>query len=415
VCAAAVIVVLVGGGISGISPASASPSATQGVTATTIRVGIPYVDVGAPLRAIGISMNWGSVPDAFNALIRNINAHGGINGRKVVPYFVAVSPVGTAPAATACTQLTEDDSVFAVISPLDATCYLRHNVPVVASMYPAGHSPTVAQDFTYTPPSSAYDPLELSVFAKNGLFKHKKVAVFGGIADESELAFVKTDLGRLHVPVVSTALDPAPQGDVAAGNAQFAPIAQRFQSEGINEVVAVGTGGAVWPEGLTATQSTYNPPWVATNEADFNGAVGSGDNPAYLSNVVTSNPLASPKAGWDSAGLQQCVHMVRKAYPSDQIRAYNAALPSSKQTWTSVLIACPAVALFADIAQAAGKDLNVASFVHAGYGLKDLTLLAGYSPISFAPNRPYALGAVYMVRYDAATKAVVYADRPATG
>ncbi len=404
-------------GITWISPASASSNTTQGVTATTIRVGIPYVDVGAaPLRALGVSMNWGSVPDAFDALIHDINTHGGINGRRIVPYIVAVNPVGTAPAATACTQLTEDDSVFAVIAPLDATCYLQHNVPVVGSIYPAGHSSTQAQDFTSTPPASAYDPLELSVFAKQGVFKHKKVALFGGgLGDESELASVKSDLAKLRVPVVTTAVDTAPQGDAAAGNAQMGPTAQRFQSEGINEVVAVGTGAAVWPEGLSAIQSTYNPSWVATNEDDFNGAVGSEDNPAYLSNVVTSNSLTPPKATWDNAGTQKCAHVIKKAYPSDAIRAYKATLPASEATWTSVEIACPAVALFDDIAKAAGRSLTVSAFVHAGYGLRNQVLPGANTPVSFGPDRPYELEPVYMVHYDAASKAVVYDDTSATG
>ena len=60
------------------------------MTATTIRVGIPYVDVAA-VKAVGVDINWGSVPDAFNAVIKNINAQGGINGRKIVPYIVAVN------------------------------------------------------------------------------------------------------------------------------------------------------------------------------------------------------------------------------------------------------------------------------------------------------------------------------------
>jgi hypothetical protein len=416
VIAAALTVVLTSG-IAGISPASGSSNPSQGVTATTIRVGIPYVDVGsATLRTLGVDMDWGSVPDAFNALFHDLNAHGGINGRKIVPYFVAVSPLGTAPAATACTRLTEDDGVFAVIAPLDATCYLQHNIPVVASIYPAGHSSTLAQDFTTTPPASAYDPLQLKVFASQGIFKHKKVAIFGGgVADKSELASVKADLAKLHVNVLTTAVDSAPQGDAAASNAQFAPIAQHFQAEGVNEVVAVGTGAAVWPEGLSAMQSSYNPPWVATNANDFNGAVGSGDSPIYLSKVVTSNSLTPPVAAWENSGTQHCVHVIKKAYPSDGIRAYSPTLPTSKATWTSVEIACPAVALFADIAKAAGKNLTVANFVRAGYRLKNLSLPGSIAPISFGPNRPYELGPVYMVHYSPASKGVVYADKSAAG
>jgi hypothetical protein len=404
-----------GCGAIGIGPAAAASGSTPGVTATTIRVGVPYVDVAA-VKAVGVDISWGSVPDAFNAVINNINAHGGINGRKIVPYIVAVNPTGTAPAATACTQLTEDDNVFVVIAPLQATCYLQHNVPVVASIYASGNAPNVAQDFTYTPPNSAFDPLQLSVYNKQGVFAHKKVAVFGGDpGDQSEVASVQSDLAKLHVPVVTTAVDSAPQGDLAAENGQITDIAQRFQSAGVNEVVAVGDGSSIWPEGLSAIQSTYNPPWVATNESNFTGAVGGHYSPGYLSNVVTSSPLTPPAAIWNNEGTQQCVHIIKKAYPSDQINAYSPSLPESEATFMSVELACTDMALFSDIAKAAGKNLTVASFVHAGYGLKNLLLPGAAAPVSFGPGRPYALGPVYMVHYDPAIKAVVYGDKSVAG
>lgn len=399
----------------GISPATANASGTPGVTATSIRVGIPYVDVAA-VKAVGVNIDWGSVPDAFNAIIDNINAHGGINGRKIVPYIVAVNPTGTAPAATACTQLTEDDSVFVAIAPLQATCYLQHGTSVVASIYASGNSPTAAQDFTTTPPDTAYDPLQLGVYDKQGVFKHKKVAIFGGdAADQSEVALVESELSKLHVPVVTTAVDSAPQGDLPAENAQMTVITQRFKSDGVNEVVAVGDGSAIWPEGLSSIQSGYNPSWVATNEGDFTGAVGGDYSSTYLSNVVTSSPLTPPTAIWDNAGTQQCAHIIKKAYPSDEMRAYKASLPESEATWMSVELACTDMALFEDIAKAAGKNLTVSSFNHAGYGLKALRLPGTNAPVSFGPGRPYALGPVYMVHYNPSLKAVVYANTSATG
>jgi ABC-type branched-subunit amino acid transport system substrate-binding protein len=399
----------------GINPASAALNATQGVTPTTIRVGVPYIDVGAAaLRASGVDVNFGNEPDAFNAVIKNINQHGGINGRKIVPYIVAVNPVGTAPAATACTQLTEDDSVFVVIGPLQATCYLEHNVPVVESIDPPSTSQTVAQDFSATPPAVALDPLELSAFAKQGIFRHKKVALIGGnTEDRSEVATVQSDLAKLHVPVVTTAVISAPQGDDAAINTQIGPIAQRFQAYGANEVVAVGTAASVWPIALTAIQSTYNPPWVATTESDL--TVASGDGEAYLTNMVTASPQGNPAAIWNNTGMQRCAHIIKKTYPSDQIRAYNATLPQSEATWSAVEEACTFMALFDDIATAAGRNLTVSTFVHAGYGLKRVVLPGSNASLSFGPNRPYAHGPLYLVHYDPSTKVLVYANTPVTG
>ena len=403
--AAGALIVALACGTLATNPASAASSNTPGVTATTIRVGIPYVDVAA-VKAVGVNIDWGSVPDAFNAIIKDINAHGGINGRKIVPYLVAVNPTGTAPAATACTQLTEDDTVFVAISPLMATCYLQHNTPVVASIYPAGKSSTVAQDFTFTPPTTAYDPLELSVFDKQGVFRHKKVAVFGGDAGRpAGGGGGAVRAGQAPRPRRGHGGRLRARGDLPAENAQVTTIAERFRSAGANEVVAVGDGSPIWPEGLSADQSTYNPPYVATSESDFSGAVGGDYNPAYLSNVVTSTPLTPPTATWENAGTQRCVHLVKKAYPSDGIRAYNASLPESEATWMSVELACTDMALFTDIARAAGRNLTVSSFVHAGYGLKNLVLPGSNAPISFGPARPYALGPVYMVHYDGAKKA----------
>ena len=46
--------------LSGV-PAYAASGSTPGVTATTIRVGVPYVDVAA-VKAVGVDISWGSVP-----------------------------------------------------------------------------------------------------------------------------------------------------------------------------------------------------------------------------------------------------------------------------------------------------------------------------------------------------------------
>jgi hypothetical protein len=130
--------------------------------------------------------------------------------------------------------------------------------------------------------------------------------------------------------------------------------------------------------------------------------------------VVSASPL-NPTVLWNNAGMQRCVHIIKAAYPSDQIKAFNATLPESEATWTAVEMACPYLALFDDIATAAGKNLTVSSFVNAGYGLRRVVIPGSNAPISFGPIRPYALAPIYMVHYDPSTKAVVYANSPVTG
>ena len=202
-------------------PAGAAQAATGGVTATTIAVGIPYVDL-ADVRQFGITLDQGNYADAYNAVIANINAHGGVDGRKLVPYIVAVNPVGTAAAETACTQLTEDDKVFVAISPQQPDCFLQRGVATISGNFQNITTGGGAPNFTLTPPGTAYDPVQLAAFAHEGVFRGKKVGLFAGqTTDQTELHVVAAALHMLHVPVAVSVVDDAadrrPGGDLPAG------------------------------------------------------------------------------------------------------------------------------------------------------------------------------------------------------
>jgi hypothetical protein len=400
--------------LSGTTPASAS--ADQGVTANSITVGIPYVDLAAVDQQFGLKINQGSYPDAYKALFQQINAHGGINGRKIVPVFVAVNPTGTAAAATSCTQLTEDNHVFVAFAPLSPICYLEHGTPTIGATVAGNVSAGAAQNFTVTAPATAYDPTQLAVLAKQGIFKGKKVGVFGGaVTDEPEVNIVDAALRKDHVDVAQSAVDSAPSTDQSASNQQQAVIAQRFQSSGVNEVVAVGTGSAVWPQGEESNQASYNPHWVATSWSDLAGVLAGKSFPQqYLENVVATNPQTSQANQWSDPLIQSCVQAIRKAYPNDPIASPvgQSASDTSNDTYVSAMGACGNVAVFDAIAKAAGKHLTVAGFTRAGYGLRNLKV-PGAGTVSFGPGRAYSLGPVYLAHYDPTTKLLVLAAKPA--
>lgn len=401
----------------GAGPADASGgSSGQGVTTTTIRIGVPFIDLSA-VRKFGITLDQGNYTDAYDAIIADLNAHGGVDGRKLVPYLVAVSPVGTAPAATACTQLVGDDKVFVAIAPFEPSCFLQDGVPTIAGSYQEGPASGVAPNFTLTPPQAAYDPVQLGVFAHEGVFKGKKVGIFAGqTTDQDELRVVKSALHSLHVPVVDTAVDAGASGDQAAINQQANIIAQRFQSSGVNEVVAVGEGSLVWPDALQANQSTYHPPFIATNEGTIETAVlAASISPTYLRGVLTSSPVPSNYQIWHTPFVQQCDRVVRKAYPDDKITPPTNPISGSDQTFYSVEAACINMALFTTIAKAAGKDLTVGSFEKAGYGLRDVSIPGAASAVSFGPGRSYPLGPVIGVTYDPAKNVLKFASSATQG
>src|SRR6476619_2664814 len=93
------------------APAAADDSA---VTKDKIRIGVSYVDLAA-VRAAGIKRDHGDYEKAFQTVIDDVNAKGGVNGRTIVPVYAPINPIGTDPAQQACVKLTEDEKVFAVI------------------------------------------------------------------------------------------------------------------------------------------------------------------------------------------------------------------------------------------------------------------------------------------------------------
>ena len=402
------------GGAGALPAGSSSPS--QGVTATTIKVGIPYVDLSA-VRQFGVTLDQGDLADAYNALIANLNSHGGINGRRVVPYIVAVNPVGTAPSATACTQLAQDDEVLVAIAPQQPDCYVQqYDIPTIAGSFQNAQATNGAPNFNVQPPVAVYDPLQLSALARHGSFKGKSIGLFAGSAtDENELRIVQKAMKSLGVQVHQSAVDAAPPGDEAASNQDVGVIAQRFQAAGINDVIAVGTGGTIWPESLENDQSPYDPAWVATNEGSLAAAVsGSSIAPKYLKNLLTTSPVPSKFQIWQEPAVQQCYRIIRKAYPSDKITPPSNLQSGSDQTSYAVESACTNVALLSAIAKEAGKNLNRSSFAEAGYKVRNAAIPGTGAPVSFAPNRPYAIGPVYLVTYDSAKNALEFSTSPAS-
>jgi hypothetical protein len=420
--AAAALVTALGSMLAvGPTAAGASSPADQGVTATTISVGLPYVNFVA-LQSLGVTINDGSFPDAYNAVIANINAHGGVDGRKLVLHLVEMNPAVPASATSSCTQLTEDDKVFVSISPVFPDCYQQtYDTPVIAGSLPGALPASAAPDFALIPPDANFDPLQLAAFKKDGTFKGKKVAIFyGADSDAPEVKVVQADLKKLGVPVVLTAEDSVQATDAVASDQEVQSIAQRFQSAGVSVVIGVGgSGSTTWPRALLDNQSTYKPTFIATSESSLISYVEStkGANP-YLDNVLSAASVPTAYQQWKDPAIQKCVAATHKAYPSDTITppvnpTSRGAGASTDTTYQSVIEACQYMALFDDIAAAAGKNLTVASFTKAGYALKNADI-PGIGTVSFGPGQPYATGAVTIYKYDPTSETLVPASSSGT-
>src|ERR1700733_15319619 len=199
---ASVVVVLGAMLVSGPTQAGAASPPDQGVTSTTIRIGISVIDFAA-LQAVGVTLNDGNYQDAVSALTANMNAHGGLDGRKVVPYFVEMNPASASSIMSSCSELTEDDKAFIVLFPVYPDCFQQTYDPhVIGGVLPGTLPASAAADFSLTTPDAAYDPVQLAAFDNRGAFKDKKVGLFYGPDDTSEAKVVESDLKKLHVDVI---------------------------------------------------------------------------------------------------------------------------------------------------------------------------------------------------------------------
>ncbi len=107
----------------GSSPTHAVNGIPQGVgiTSKTISVGIWYETNGDALNAAfgATGLSTGNEQADAKAVVEDINAHGGIAGRKVVPVYYALNAQTTDSYASidqqACDRFTQDNHVFAVM------------------------------------------------------------------------------------------------------------------------------------------------------------------------------------------------------------------------------------------------------------------------------------------------------------
>jgi hypothetical protein len=380
--------------------AGAAPSG-QGVTASSIEVGITYPDIAA-LKGI-INVDPGNYPVAYTTVIKQLNAKGGIDGRKIVPVFAAVDPLGTAGAATACTQLTEDDKVFAVMGffqQVDTACYVQtHDTPIIgASLTTAQTAAAQAPWFNFQISDSDLIPKEMAIFKQEGAFTGKKVGVVSTSADSVETAPVLSALRQLHVNVAENAVNSVSDTDTAAQVAEYGTIAQKFQSSGVNLVVAVGNAGNGWPSALQQNQSNYAPRLIATDYNDLDAYVTNkaGHSNTILKNVLTAGPQVPPKVWWNDPAMKSCVAAIQKAEPTAKINNPVTATSSTPVNWTAPQVACQQVALFTDIVKAAGKTLNNETFKKGGQSLTHVTIPGGGGTFNFSGGHNDGDGPVFV-------------------
>jgi ABC-type branched-subunit amino acid transport system substrate-binding protein len=401
--------VVVGLLATGVGSAGASVRTDDSaVTKDQIKVGITYVDTQA-LKSRGVNIDHGDYEKSFTAVINDINAKGGVGGRKLVPVFAPVNPTGTEPAQAACVKLTEDEKVFAAIgfflndAPL---CYLeQHSTPVLGGTMTAEYVARAKAPWYTLEPGDAASTLIVDAMAADGVFKKGKIGV---ISHAQEQALVDNAvlpaLKRNGVKFTSAVID-APSSDTVAAQAQADTIIQRFKADGITTIVAAGNSIVATGRAIAKTPD-YRPRLAATARSTTSAYIADKSNDlSVLKNAVTGT------IGYDfnDPALQKCYETVVKVTGQGPIiENPGQGQPSPV---TSANTACRYIHLFEALAEATGKNLTTASFGRAAQKAGSVEL-PGWGSVAYDPKARSFNLPVYLYRFDTATQDLVRDPEP---
>ena len=232
----------------GVSNAAVSKTLAVGVTATAIKVGVALVDfkcIAAYIQSTRINEDL-----VYKAFIQYINAHGGIDGRQILPVFHTFCPIEPAPALSLCTEFTEDDHVFAVIG--DFVDLTGQAQPCIANQH---KTVLITIDLTQAIINSAppgmiltADSIQerlvsilLQLLQRQHTLVGKTVAVLGEDTTQQSVDTVLVPgLKRMGVRLGSTAILTIAGADTTAALAQLESFIEKWKTEHVNVVFLSG-------------------------------------------------------------------------------------------------------------------------------------------------------------------------------
>jgi hypothetical protein len=383
------------------TPVDRASSNARGVTKSTINVVFPVVNLQALSSVYGFAgdVEYTEQAKAIRLFVGQINAAGGINGRKINAIISSFNPASESDMRALCKDWTEGSpAAFAVLDGVGD--WTGDNELCVAQ---EGHTPFIGQWTTvsnWTQEGSPYlwwtGPDDASILQAVVQWGHgagllggqRKVGVIAGDRASDQLAlddYLLPDLKRIGVqPVVETI--PAQPAEAAATGSDAPLIVEKLRAAGVDSVIPLMPFNAFLPVLSAETQQKYFPKLLLSDyESSIESALGllpipfekaldgqEGVTTETLGGIDDSRPEA--QGGYDP-GVRSCWNTWHKAYPQIPKGNMNDFIEEQGpvQGW------CQEIRLFAKAATMAGPDLNRRTFVEAMSKITDYP--GGYSPI----------------------------------
>jgi len=351
-----------------------------GVDATTIRVGFTIQDNNATVSALASTYNVGLADNrgAYEALVRYVNAHGGVAGRKLSPVFHTYDPTdgtGDQIGQAACARFTEDAQVFAAVDAMfgsgafNSCMQQRGRLMLQYGLFFGSSSAWRKYPNQVAAEGLPYDDagrILADQLARTGFLS--RTTRLGAVVRNShemteayQQGFVAA-LTRLGLKVEQTHFvrDSQSSSDISGYTSDISSAVLKFSSSGINRVVFFDPGSyAALVFTQTADKQQYRPRYGFTSlNAIVTLAGENGTAPREQmvgAEGVSWEIIADGLTKSRTPSARRCLAILREA----------DIVPTDAATEGSYLKTCQAFFLFKTAADAAGRGLNRDTFIAA--------------------------------------------------
>jgi len=355
---------------------SQSTTLGVGVTSTEIKIGIALVDFNCVKDFVdSIRLNQDQVYQAF---IDDINAKGGIAGRKIVPVYDSYCPIGSAGPLAVCTKLTEDDKVFAVLGTFvdfsgDAqTCIAKQHQRVLMTF----NLTQAVMD--QSPPGLIIYPgatnertvrIVLDLLQKQHTLTGKKAAVLGGTTEANTVnRTIVPGLKKLGVAMGSTAILTISGADTTAALTQLDSFIEKWKGEHVRAIFLSGDSVSS-KQFITKLRGAMPNVVLVVDTTDVlmfgQELAHAGVKPNPYEGIISAGGLTPPEYD-QSANWRYCAAIYERYTGKHAPNAEEVVKgPGGKTLGTngSINDACQVETMFRDIADRVGKDLNNTNWV----------------------------------------------------
>jgi hypothetical protein len=373
-----------GGTADGTDDANVDP------TPNPLRIGIVMVDYEAIKDFV--DFHRGDQEATAQIFVDSINENGGIGGRQIEPVYRTFNPIpGQEPTSlTTCTELTEDEEVFAVLGVfIDFTgdahlCLARdHNTILITHELEQPWIDEAPPGLLLTPDYVLEEDAGnlITLLDQEGTLEGRTVAVLGDQRGQSRIDDVivpgleETDaeLGTVGVLTLTSA-------DTTAAQAQMDSFEARWQEEGVDTFFIDGLPASAlqwverikekFPDALIIADAS------ATIEQGRSAQV-AGQNPNPYDGMLSVLGQLDTEVWEENETLQECVDVYEEATgdtvdgPEDQVAGADGRI---EQTWIAVRDFCGELLFLQQVGEAVSGELTVEAWQEAVADFGELTL-----------------------------------------